>query len=161
MNGNVEIVKYVQENLFAGKNTKSSFSDIVLTDILEPKSQQYFRKDLHLDYKPEKEAVNLYTPEPYSVTIMHELMHSHLVGLNTHGEVLGPSGKKISANSIRDPLLLALSYSKLKGNDPMENPSTYAWLAVCMFYDLVNDFSITTDLYGRSQYALAKVLGPR
>jgi len=67
----------------------------------------------------------------------------------------------ILADGIRNSLLLALSYSKLKGNDPMKNPDTYAWLAICMFYDRVNDFSITTDLYGRSQYALAKVLGPR
>ena len=80
-----------------------------------------------------------------------------VASLDTHGKVTDFSGKEISADRIRDSLLLALS----KGNDPMENPSTYAWLAVCMFYDLVNDFSIMTDLYGRSQYALAKVLGPR
>ncbi|KAN0071189.1 hypothetical protein V8E54_010620 [Elaphomyces granulatus] len=126
--GNMEMVKGVMRNLFADQNTKSSWSDIVLGDILEPKSQRYFRKDLHLDYDPKKEAVNLYTAEPYSVSIMHELMHSHLVGLDGHGEVLDRNGNEVPANSIRDSLLLALK----EGNDPMENPSTYAWLAVCL-----------------------------
>ncbi|KAN0070666.1 hypothetical protein V8E54_011535 [Elaphomyces granulatus] len=127
--GNTRMVKGVMRYLFPGQKTKSTWSDIVLTDILEPKSQQYFIKDLHdLDYNPKKEAVNLRTKEPYSVTIMHELMHSHLVGLNSHGEVLDRSGKKVPANNIRDSLLFAFE----KGNDPMKNPSTYAWLAVCL-----------------------------
>jgi hypothetical protein len=79
--GNRAAVKLLLQMLFDGQQIKSSWSDIVLIDILEPKPQQSFRKDLHLDYNPEKEAINLYTLEPYSVTIMHELMHSHLVGL--------------------------------------------------------------------------------
>ncbi|KAI9770451.1 MAG: hypothetical protein M1840_003337 [Geoglossum simile] len=120
----------IMQTQVSSTGSQKLWSDIVFREILNRNVPTNFYPGYWSDWSLQGMSRSLFDLDyPGSVTIMHELMHTHIVRDTCKGhKIVDIGGVPGDANGLYSVLLLG------SGNTdaPLNNPDSYAWLAILL-----------------------------